>query len=712
MEYHWRRERKNLNFLQYSNYNKECDSLAGIGKIAEKLGFRTKIASLDYQQLTLHISLPCILQLDGNHPVVVLPFPWWKINRGVKLMDPAMGIKIMGKNEFVRQWLNAVPGQEVDRGMVLLLEPMPDFEKGKRINEAGINWGIIFQYLQKNKGQILKLMISLLVASFLQFLFPFLTQSLVDAGINARDLNYIVILLVAQLMLVFSRTLMDFIRNHLLLYISTTFNLSVLSDFWIKLMKLPITYFDQRKAGEILQRIEDNKQIQDFLTGPALQTLFAGLNFIVFSFVLISYKFIFFVVYMSGISVYFIWMLLFLKIRRKINYEIFHSSSSERNSTLQLIQGMQEIKLLGIGQSKRWEWESIQSEIFRLNYRSLSIGQIQQAGAIFINQGKDIVLTFLVAEQVIKGQLTFGALLAVQYIIGQLSGPVEQFIRFIQEAQNAKISMDRLNEVHRLENEECNDSVLMNVLPPKGTIRISNLCFEYDGQGAKHVLKDIQLEIPEGKVTAIVGVSGSGKTTLLKILLKFHVSYKGKVSVGGIDLNEISSEFWRRNCAALLQDAYIFNDTIEKNIAVEFGKIDYEKLSSACEIANIRTFIESLPDGFKTKLGVDGVGLSQGQKQRLLIARAVYKNPKYIFFDESTNALDANTEMVIVENLKQFFKNKTVVIVAHRLSTVKNADKIVVLDSGRIIEQGNHYELSNQKGSYYELVRNQLELNV
>ena len=688
------------------------NSLLDISRYAEKMGFRTRIVSLTYKQLLKEAPLPCIVRINKSEPVVLMPSAGWTRAPGV-ICENARGEKIpLTKQGFVQQWIGQGPMGKGDKGIALLLEPMPEFNIDKKEKRSRLSWRMILQYFKKNRKQVIQLAVTLLITSLLQLIFPFLTQSLVDIGIETKDLNYIDIILIAQLTLVFSRVIVDFIRGHLLLYMSAVVNLSILSDFWIKLTHLPIAYFDQGRSGEILQRISDNKQIQNFFTGPAINTLFAIFNFIVFAIVLSTYKMTLFFVFMGGVILYFLWMMLFLKIRRKLNYQLFHLSSRENNSTLQLVQGMQEIKLLNIEQSKRWEWENIQGEMFVLNFRNLSIGQIQRAGAVFINQGKDILLTFLVANQVVQGHLTFGALLAIQYIIGQLTGPVEQFIGFVQDAQTSKISIDRLNEVHQLDNEAPIEHDFEPVLPANGTISIRNLSFSYPGEGAKPVFHGINLEIPEGKITAIVGISGSGKTTLLKLLLKFHDRYTGHIQVNETDFRKFSPTFWRNNCAAVLQDGYIFNDSIERNIAFDFEQPQRDRLLEACKIANILSFIESLPEGFNTRLGVGGVGISQGQKQRLLIARAVYKNAKYVFFDESTNALDANTEMAIVENLKEFFKDRTVVIVAHRLSTVKNADNIVVLHSGEIKEQGNHTDLSRNKGRYYELVKNQLELGI
>jgi ATP-binding cassette subfamily B protein len=513
-------------------------------------------------------------------------------------------------------------------------------------------------------------------------------------------------------MLVFSKTIIEFIRSRLLLYISATINLSILSDFWIKITKLPLNYFDSHHTGDTLQRLSDHKQIQNFLTGNTLYTFFNFFNFFIFSYVLVQYNIQIFFVFILGSILYYFWIYTFLSFRRKLNYQTFHISAKENNATLQLIQGMQEIRLHNAEKLKRWEWENIQAQIFKLNLKSLTYSQVQQAGALIINQGKDILISFFVAKLVIEGKLTLGAMLAIQYIIGQLQGPIENMINFVQSFQDAKISMERLNEVHQLENEEQSDINYLKHLPFNKSISFKNLSFIYPGSGNEPVLKNINLEIPEGKVTAVVGVSGSGKTTLIKLLLKYFDEYEGDILIGETNYKYISPSFWRKNTGAVLQDGYIFKDSIANNIGISDEAINYNKLIKSCKIANILTFIESLPNGFNTLLGTEGVGISQGQKQRLLIARAIYKNPEYIFLDESTNALDANNEKVIVENLQDYYKGKTVIIVAHRLSTVKNADKIVVLQKGTIVEEGSHDKLCSKKGIYYDLVKNQLELGL
>lgn len=475
-------------------------------------------------------------------------------------------------------------------------------------------------------------------------------------------------------------------------------------------MRLPMSFFDTKMTGDIIQRLGDHKRIESFLTGSTLSVLFSLVNLVLFSVILLLYNKTIFFIFAIGSILYFFWIKLFLKFRRQLNYKQFAIASKENTATMQLIYGMQEIKLNGAEQLKRWEWENLQARLFKLNFKSLSLSQYQQAGVFFINEGKNILITFFVAKAVLDGQLTLGAMLAIQSIIGQLNSPVEQLIGFTQSAQDAKISLERLNEIHQLEEEEPKEKAFITQLPANKSIRLHELSYTYPGAGNEPVLKNISCLIPEGKLTAIVGMSGSGKTTMLKLLLKFYENYTGEIKIGDSTLKYIGPRFWRRQCGSVMQDGYIFNDSIAKNIAVSDEVPDYNKLVHACRVANILSFIESMPLGFNTKIGAEGNGISAGQKQRILIARAVYKDPEYLFFDEATNSLDANNERTIMENLQIFFKEKTVIIVAHRLSTVQHADNIIVLHNGMITEQGTHNELTQKRGEYYELVKNQLEL--
>lgn len=690
---------------QLTGFSKQGVSLLGMSETAEKIGFRTRGVQVDYNTLQ-QIPLPSILHWDQSHFVVLI-----SVNkRTAKVADPGKGILSYTKKEFANHFISNEDKGNV--GTLLILEPTAAFYAADGEKEHTLSWKVVTRYLRQSRWQVAQVFISLFITSILSLIFPFLTQSMVDTGINTQNIQYITIVLIAQLMLTFSTTIVQFIRSRLQLRISNKINFLLLSDFWIKLTRLPLAYFDSHQTGDTIQRIEDNRQIQTFLTGEAITTIFSILNFLVYSVILIIYSFSLFIVFSIGNILYFGWITLFLRIRRKINYETFHVSARENNATLQLVQGMQEIRMNNAEQTKRWEWENLQAKVFKLNFKSLNYSQWQSAGALLLNQGKDIVISFMVAKLVVEGRLTFGAMLAIQYIIGQLSAPVQQFIGLAQSVQDAKISMERLNEVHRMEDEEPAEKPLMNYLPGNKSVQIHQLTFTYPGAGNDAVLENINLSIPEGKVTAVVGTSGSGKTTLLKLLLKVYEQYNGEIKVGETNFKNISPSYWRHTCGAVMQDGYIFNDSIERNIAVSDEYIDQQKLTHSCKTANILSFIETLPNGFNTQLGAEGTSVSQGQRQRILIARAVYKDPQYLFFDEATNSLDSNNEKIILDNLQEFFAGRTVVVVAHRLSTVMNADKIVVLYGGKIAEEGTHAYLTSLKGKYYELVKNQLELGI
>jgi ATP-binding cassette subfamily B protein len=686
------------------NLSKEGVSMLELANAADFFKLKTLSVQINVTDLIKMAPLPCIVHWEQNHFVVVTPN---STSKKIEVADPAIGIIKYTKQEFCTKWLGTI---DDINGVALLLEPTPDFYNQATAKAPSISWGFLTQYLTQHKRYFGQLIIGLMVASLLQLIFPFLTQSIIDVGINIKNLQYIYIILIAQLFLFAGRTVTDFIRSHILLHIGTRINISILSDFWIKLMKLPVSYFDTKKTGDILQRIGDHNRIQQFLTAGSLSTLFSLFNLIIFSVVLLIYSVPVFVVFLSGSILYFVWIRFFLSYRRKLDSMRFSLASRENTATMQLIQGMQEIRLNNCDKPKRWEWERLQAALFKLSFKGLSISQYQQAGAFLLNEGKNLIITFFVAKSVLEGQLTLGAMLAIQYIIGQLNSPIEQLIGFMQQAQDAKLSLERLNEIHSLEDEEPKESNLQKFLPENKTISLQNVSFTYVGAGNEPVLNKINVEIPDKKITAIVGMSGSGKTTLLKLLLKFYEHYNGDIKVGESNLNTISHNFWRNQCSSVMQDGFIFNDTIANNIALVDESPDYNKLTEACNIANIMQFIEQLPLGFNTKIGAEGNGISQGQKQRILIARAVYKNPHFIFFDEATNALDANNEKAILENLQDFFVDKTVVVVAHRLSTVKNADNIVVLQNGEIVEQGTHETLTSKRGYYYELVKNQLEL--
>jgi ATP-binding cassette subfamily B protein len=572
------------------------------------------------------------------------------------------------------------------------------------------SFGFLLSYFLPYKKLLIQLFIGLLAGSLLQLIFPFLTQSLVDSGIQYKDVNYVNLILIAQLVMYIAQVSVEFIRGWILLHLSARINISLVSDFLIKLMKLPLGFFDSKMVGDLLQRINDHARVKDFLTTSTLSTIFSLFNLVIFGIVLFIFNPTIFIIFTIGAFLYLAWVLLFLKKRKELDYKMFDQLSANQSKVYQLIQGIQEIKLTGSEMQKRWEWERIQARMFRINIQNLSLEQWQSAGATLITQVKNILISFISAKAVINGSMTFGEMLSVQYIIGQLNAPLNQLIGFIQIAQNAKISLERIGEIHNKQEEEEDKGTGLEIIPENKTIHISNLSFQYGGPDSDKVLDNISIVIPSGKITAIVGTSGSGKTTLIKLLLKFYNQYKGEIKIDHTNLNNLSARTWREHCGSVMQDGYIFSDTIANNIAVGDEHINKQRLLQAVQIANIQEFIDSLPLGYNTKIGQEGIGVSQGQRQRLLIARTIYKNPDYFFFDEATNALDANNEKVIVENLNNFFKGKTAVIVAHRLSTVKNADNIIVLEKGKLIEQGTHQDLVNKKGAYYELVKNQLEL--
>jgi ATP-binding cassette subfamily B protein len=695
---------------RYSYITREGVSLLGINEAAESIGFRTIGVKISFEKLTKDAPLPCIVHWNQNHFAVV-----YKIRKNkVFVADPAGGFITYSTEEFKKSWLSTVNnGQQT--GVALLLEPSPSFyEQDVKIEGTRKkSFSQLFKYLKNYRKFIIQLFIGLLLGSLLQLILPFLTQSIVDIGINTRNVNFIYLILIGQLMLFFSRMSVDFIRRWILLHLSTRISIAIVSDFLIKLLKLPLSFFDSKMVGDLLQRIDDHSRVERFLSSSSLNILFSFFNLLVFGIVLAVYNLSIFFVFFTFSAVYVGYILVFMKKRAELDYKRFSQLSGNQNNLIQMIYGMPEIKLNNCETQKRWDWERIQAKIFKLNVAGMKLQQYQDAGNFFINELKNILITFMAAMAVINGQMTLGMMLAVQYIIGSLNGPINDFISFSRDWQDARISLDRIGEIHALEDESDeikDDSQRVSVMPESGTIIIKNLSFQYEGPHSPKVIEDLDLIVPEGKITAIVGSSGSGKTTLMKLLLKFYRPIQGEVQLGGVGLQYISNKEWRKRCGVVMQDGYIFSDTIARNISLSDETIDHKRLLHAVKIANIKDHIESLPLGYNTKIGTNGSGLSQGQKQRLLIARAVYRNPEFIFFDEATSALDSNNEKRIMENLNEFFRGRTVLVIAHRLSTVKNADQIVVLEKGKIVEAGGHEELVHSRGLYYELVKNQLEL--
>lgn len=690
---------------QRSSITREGVSLLGISDAAESIGMRTMGVKTTLENLEKEKVTPFIAHWNQNHFVVV-----YKIDKNkVYVADPGASKITYTKQEFINHWASTEKDGN-KQGIALLLEPTPAFYENQDEKQSRTSFKFLLNYLKPHKKLIGQLILSLIFGSLIQLIFPFLTQSIVDFGIANNNLSFITLVLIAQMVLFVSRMSVDFIRSWIMLHISTRINISLISDFLIKLMKLPIGFFDTKMTGDLLQRIGDHNRIESFLTGQSLATLFSFVNLIIFGIVLVYYSFTIFLVFLIGSALYIGWIYLFMKKRRELDHKRFREASAEQSNKIQLIQAMQEIKLQNAEKQMRWEWERIQVRLFKVSIKGLALSQYQSLGTVFINESKNLIITFLSAYFVVKGNLTLGMMLAIQYIIGQLNSPVSQIIGFVQSWQDAKISMERLGEIHNKEDEENPNEQKINILPTDKSLKIENIEFQYTPPHSEIVLKDVSLLIPENKVTAIVGTSGSGKTTLVKLLLGFYNHYKGNILLGDNQLKNYSQAWWRSQVGAVMQDGFIFNDTIARNIAVGQENIDKLRLVEAVKTANIQEFIENLPLGYNTKIGSEGTGLSQGQKQRILIARAVYKNPQYLFFDEATNSLDANNEKIIMDNLNRFFKGRTVVIVAHRLSTVKNADQIVVIEKGEIVEVGTHEHLTNLRGVYFELVKNQLEL--
>lgn len=694
---------------ELSHIDREGVSLLGISHAAETIGLKSLAVKTTLAQLAEDAPVPFIAHWRQEHFVVVYKIKKKRNGYTIYIADPASGKVKLNEEEFLKSWASDEKDGE-KLGISLLLETTPEFftEKDEKLNREGFAY--LFKYLFKYKKLLIQLALGFLIGSLLQLIFPFLTQSIVDYGINNRDIDFIYLILAGQLMLFFSQTIVNFIRSWIMLHIGARINISLISDFLLKLMKLPISYFDTKMTGDIMQRINDHHRIEQFLTGSSLNIVFSMFNLVLFSGVLYFYSPKIFLMFIVGAVLYILWVILFLKKRKELDYKQFNEASINQSKIVQIIQGMQEIKLNNSEKQKRWEWERVQAKLYKISIKSLALSQWQQGGATFINQLANIMITFLSAKLVIDGEVTLGMMMAIQYIIGQANAPIIQLIGFIQMGQDAKLSLERLAEIHNKEDEEDAEKTSLKELPLDKTIYFDNVSFQYGGPDSEKVLQNLDLKIPEGKITAIVGSSGSGKTTLLKLLMKFYEPISGELKMGNTSLKNISNRTWRDKLGTVMQEGFIFSDTIAYNIAVGVEQIDKERLLQAVRIANLEDFISRLPLGFNTKIGQEGIGVSQGQKQRILIARAVYKNPEIMLFDEATNSLDANNEMIIMKNLDEFYKGKTVIIVAHRLSTVKNADNIIVLENGKLIEKGTHTELTNKKGAYYTLVKNQLEL--
>lgn len=708
--------------------SREGVSLLSLNDAAESLKYHTLMLKLTYDKLK-QCPTPCILHWFQTHYIVLIDIRpsanifkriWYRI-RGkelpdvIRIADPAKGIFKLDKESFLKNWVSTSD----NKGIALMLEPTPEFFDAEEHKDKKKGFGFLIRHLRPHKRLLGQMLLGMLVLSIINLVFPFLTQALIDKGVGDRSLHIVALILLAQLFLFFGETVIELIRNWILLHVNTRISMRIISGFLSKLLHLPVRYFDTKVAGDILQRIQDHKRIENFLTGVTLDTLFSIITILIFSVVLFFYSPLILGVFLIFSVLGILWVLLYQKRRKTLDYIRFQRNRENQEKLMEIIEGMQEIKLYGSETAKRWEWERLQLNYFKLNTSSLRLEQYQKVGYTFFSQLKNIIISYAAAMETINGNISLGMMLSISYIIGQTNGPLSQMISFIRSLQDAKLSMDRLQEIHNKENEE--EIFRKNNQDPSvaiaganeagGDITIEDLSFQYEGPNSPFVLKDINMVIPKGKVTAIVGASGSGKTTLMKLLLNFYDPVAGRIKVGQADLKTLLPSWWRRQCGSVMQNGYIFTDTIARNIAADGKEIDVEQFKRSIEISNLEEFVSNLPLAYTTRIGKGGIGLSGGQQQRILIARAVYKDPKYLFFDEATSSLDANNERLIMDNLNEVFSNKTVLVIAHRLSTVRNADQIIVLDKGRIVEVGNHDSLTTAKGFYFTLVKNQLELS-
>jgi ATP-binding cassette subfamily B protein len=691
---------RDLSYIQ-----KTGASLVGISEAAQSIGFRTLAVQIPFEHLK-QAPLPCVIHWRQRHFMVLYKISGDKIY----VADPGMGLLTYELSEFLSGW-HQHPNDMQYAGVVLLFETTPKFFEEQGNENQGVSWSYFWHYIKPHRRFLLQLCLGMLLGSIFQLLLPFLAQAMVDRGIEYRDLSFIQIILLAQSLIIITQAAVEFIRSWIILHISSRLNISLISDYLAKLMRLPISFFDTRVVGDILQRISDHNRIEAFLTNESLGFLFSVFNFIVFGTLLLFFQPTIFLVFCISIFFYVAWILIFLKKRKTLNYKSFEQISQHQSNLVELIQGMTDIKLTNSEQQKRWSWERLQAKIFKINVENLTVRQYQSAGSVFISQIKDIIIAYLAARAVVNGSMTLGTMVAVQYIVGQVNAPLGQILGFIQSAQDAKISLTRLQEVHLRPDEEPNQAIKSHQLPENDrSLYFKNVSFSYGGSSSRKVLEQLSMVIPEGKTVAIVGASGSGKTTLLKLLLKFYEPTEGEIYLGKQRFKDFHANWWRKNCGVVMQNGYIFSDTLARNIAVSDETTNKKQLDYAIHVANLDEMVQGLPMGVRTKIGAEGLTLSQGQQQRVLIARAVYQNPPYVFFDEATSALDANNERVIMERLNEFCKDRTVVVIAHRLSTVKNADLIIALHNGQIVEAGAHHDLVGAKGYYFNLVKNQLEL--
>lgn len=685
---------------------REGVSLLGISDAAEDIGLQTLAVQTTFDQLRSVIPLPCIAHWNNEEHFVVI----YKVNKNyVWIADPQEGKFKLPKAEFMQHWAMGQTRDGDQQGILLLLQVTPEFyqQEGDKVDKSGFNY--VFSYFRQYRGLLAQLALGLLLGVLVMFILPFLLQSVVDIGIGNLDLSFIQLVLICQLMLLVTQIGVDYFRSWILLHLSVRVNIKLVSDYLFKLTRLPISYFDKRQSGDLLQRINDHERIQRFMSSTSLSAFFYLVNYFVFGFILAMWYLPIFWVFLTGTVAYIGWVLFFARKKKDVDYRHFDEAAENQNSLIELINGMSDIKLYNAEKSKRWSWERIQARLFRTSLSTMRLQQYQRIGARFFNETKNVLIIFLAVVAVKEAQMSIGTLVAIIYILGMINSQITALIEFLVAYQESKISLERIDEIHQVKDEESPEE-MTSILPKASSLELDKVFFQYSGPHSPMILKGISVQIPRGKVTAIVGRSGSGKSTLMKLLLQFYQATEGAIRVGQVNLNKISPKIWRSKCGVVMQDGFIFSDSIARNVALGQEIIHKDRLAYALEMANIRNFVEALPLAYDTRIGASGLGLSEGQKQKLLIARAIYKNPDYLFFDEATTALDSFGEMVVMENLKEVFYQKTVIIIAHRLSTVREADHIIVLEDGEVVEQGQHDELTFRGGAYYQLVRNQLEL--